>query len=84
MYCRILRLIQQNRERIKGFGVKRIGLFGSYLRGEQKEGSDLKRVRRLLYMELMIRLWHVRRELGEPFRKKFNDILEEIESMNYV
>jgi len=35
-------------------------------------------------MELMIRLWHVRRELGEPFRKKFNDILEEIESMNYV
>ena len=37
----ILRLIQQNRERIKRYGVKRIGLFGSYLRGEQKEGSDI-------------------------------------------
>jgi len=23
------------------FGVKRIGIFGSYLRGEQKRGSDL-------------------------------------------
>ncbi len=37
----ILRLIQQNRERIKRYGVKRIGLFGSYLRGEQKEDSDI-------------------------------------------
>ncbi len=37
----ILKLIQQNRERIKRYGVKRIGLFGSYLRGEQKESSDI-------------------------------------------
>ena len=37
----ILKLIQQNRERIKRYGVKRIGLFGSYLKGEQKEDSDI-------------------------------------------
>jgi len=37
----ILKLIQQNRERIKKYGVKRIGLFGSYLKGEQKEDSDI-------------------------------------------
>jgi predicted nucleotidyltransferase len=37
----ILKLIQQNRDRIKKYGVKRIGLFGSYLRGEQKESSDI-------------------------------------------
>ncbi len=37
----ILKIIQQNRERIKRYGVKRIGLFGSYLRGEQKEDSDI-------------------------------------------
>jgi len=37
----ILKLIQQNKERIKRYGVKRIGLFGSYLRGEQKESSDI-------------------------------------------
>ena len=37
----ILKLIQQNRERIRRYGVKRIGLFGSYLRGEQKESSDI-------------------------------------------
>ncbi len=37
----ILKLIQQNREKIKRYGVKRIGLFGSYLRGEQREDSDI-------------------------------------------
>ncbi len=37
----IFKLIQQNRERIKRYGVKRIGLFGSYLRREQKEDSDI-------------------------------------------
>lgn len=37
----ILKLIQQNKERIKRYGVKRIGLFGSYLKGEQKEDSDI-------------------------------------------
>jgi len=37
----ILKLIQQNKERIRRYGVKRIGLFGSYLKGEQKEDSDI-------------------------------------------
>ncbi len=37
----ILKLIQQNKERIRKYGVKRIGLFGSYLRGEQREDSDI-------------------------------------------
>ncbi len=37
----ILSLLQINRTRIKKFGVKRIGLFGSYARGEQKAVSDI-------------------------------------------
>lgn len=37
----ILKLIEQNREEIRRYGVKRIGLFGSYLRGEQREKSDI-------------------------------------------
>lgn len=28
-------------EKIKGCGVKKIGLFGSYIRNEQKVGSDI-------------------------------------------
>jgi len=38
---KILQRIEENREKIKKFGVKRIGLFGSYLKGEQKQKSDI-------------------------------------------
>jgi predicted nucleotidyltransferase len=37
----ILKAIKKNDGKIKAFGVKRIGLFGSYVRGEQKKGSDV-------------------------------------------
>ena len=37
----VLRKIKENRDKIKRFGVKRIGLFGSYIRGEQKAESDI-------------------------------------------
>ena len=37
----ILKKIKENKEKIKKFGVKRIGLFGSYLRNEQKTESDI-------------------------------------------
>lgn len=38
---RILQIIEANREKIKGFGVRRLGLFGSAARGEATEESDL-------------------------------------------
>jgi predicted nucleotidyltransferase len=37
----ILLKLEQNREAIVGFGVRRLGIFGSYARGEQAEGSDM-------------------------------------------
>lgn len=37
----IIKKILQNRSRIKGFGVKRIGLFGSFLFGAQNKNSDI-------------------------------------------
>ena len=37
----IMRKIEENMEKIKGCGVKKIGLFGSYIRNEQKVGSDI-------------------------------------------
>ena len=37
----ILKRIRENREKIKSFGVKRIGIFGSFVRGEEKGGSDI-------------------------------------------
>lgn len=37
----ILKLIRQNRAATESYGVKRLGLFGSYARGEEEEGSDI-------------------------------------------
>lgn len=37
----ILNTLEQHRETIRGFGVRRLGIFGSYARGEQGEASDM-------------------------------------------
>jgi uncharacterized protein len=37
----VLQKLEANRDTIRGFGVKRLGLFGSVARGEATEGSDL-------------------------------------------
>lgn len=36
-----LKIIEENRETIRGFGVTSLGLFGSAVRGEAKDTSDL-------------------------------------------
>lgn len=37
----ILRRLEENRVTIRGLGVRRLGIFGSYARNEQKEASDM-------------------------------------------
>jgi hypothetical protein len=37
----ILKILRQNRVRLKELGVRRIGLFGSFVRGEQNPDSDI-------------------------------------------
>jgi uncharacterized protein len=37
----ILKVLDKNRSHIRTFGVKRIGLFGSFVRGEQNPDSDI-------------------------------------------
>jgi predicted nucleotidyltransferase len=37
----ILAVLQQNRDTLRRFGVRRLGLFGSYARGKQTTTSDL-------------------------------------------
>jgi predicted nucleotidyltransferase len=37
----ILKALVANKEKISSFGVTKIGLFGSFLAGKQKKGSDL-------------------------------------------
>ena len=37
----VLKVLHQNRDRFKALGVSRIGLFGSFVRGEQHPDSDI-------------------------------------------
>jgi len=37
----ILNVLDQKRSHLRALGVKRIGLFGSFVRGEQHPGSDI-------------------------------------------
>lgn len=37
----IIRLIEANREKIRTFGVRKLGIFGSVARDEQTEDSDV-------------------------------------------
>ncbi len=41
MAKRITSELEKRKEQIKQFGVTKIGLFGSYLHGKQKRGSDI-------------------------------------------
>jgi len=37
----IIKIIKDNKTKIKTFGVERVGIFGSYLRGEARPESDI-------------------------------------------
>ena len=37
----ILRELEKNKKEIKSFGVKKLGLFGSFLKGNNKKNSDI-------------------------------------------
>ena len=37
----IFKIIKQHRRELRRYGVKRIGLFGSFVRGEQTKNSDV-------------------------------------------
>ena len=37
----ILRILKESKKNYKEYGIKNIGLFGSSLRGDSKEGSDI-------------------------------------------
>jgi hypothetical protein len=39
--ARILKALREHEDLLKRYSVKRIGLFGSYARGQQKRGSDV-------------------------------------------
>lgn len=71
----ILAFLESHRDELRAMGVQRIGLFGSYARGEQSPDSDmdfLAEFESVSYRNFM-NLWHfledsfgVKVDLGEP------------------
>ena len=39
--ARILKVLREHEDLLRKYSVKRLGLFGSYARGQQKRGSDV-------------------------------------------
>ena len=37
----VIEVLKQNKPKFLAFGVERVGLFGSFVRDQQKEGSDV-------------------------------------------
>ncbi|MCL4416128.1 MAG: nucleotidyltransferase domain-containing protein [Actinobacteria bacterium] len=37
----VIKKLRENRDNLKKFGVKRVGLFGSFVRGNQRKESDI-------------------------------------------
>jgi predicted nucleotidyltransferase len=63
----ILNLVELNRDAIKRFGVRRLGLFGSHARDEGKMGSDLDFV-----VDLQEKTFDNYMDLKEYLEKLFN------------
>ena len=39
---RIIELLESNREKIQGYGAKKLGLFGSFIRDEQDTSDEIE------------------------------------------
>ncbi len=63
----IINLIRNNQDTIRNYGVSRIGLFGSYVRGDQEENSDI---------DLIVQF-----KKGEKSYMKFFKLSEYLESL---
>jgi len=72
---KILKEIEKNKEKIRKFGVKKIGLFGSFAKNKQKPKSDIdvlvtfEKIRFDNYMELLFFLQRV-------FNKEIDLVIE--------
>lgn len=65
----ILRVLREHRAELQGMGARRLGLFGSFVRGEERPDSDVDLLVELdrrtfdRYMDLKLRLEQL---LGRP------------------
>lgn len=82
----IINKLEKERENIKSKGVKKIGLFGSYLKGKQKRGSDIDFLIQIDEDKIAESYFEILFYLEKLFRKKIDLIIEDDlrKELNYV
>ena len=67
----IVRFIRENRGYLKQqFHIKKIGIFGSFVRGEQREGSDIDLI--IEFQENTSDIYEIKEKLREFFAEHFH------------
>ena len=66
----IIKKLEERKDKLKAKGVKKIGLFGSYLKGTQKRGSDI---------DFLVSFEKIDSVIDKSLRKELNYIKKEIE-----
>ena len=72
----IMRALREHRQALRKYKVKRIGLFGSYVRGEERPGSDIDVIVEFSETKSLLELVRIERELSEALGIKV-DLLTE-------
>ncbi|MCC6905276.1 MAG: nucleotidyltransferase family protein [Anaerolineae bacterium] len=72
----ILATLEQHREALHELGVERIGLFGSFRRGEADQGSDIDLLVRLRTLSFFTGYMRVLLYLEEVFGRPVDLVLE--------
>jgi len=83
---KIINEIKKRKNKLKSKGVKKIGLFGSYLKGTQKRGSDIDFIVTLEKKDLGENYFEVLFYLENLFRRKIDLIVDNSlrPELNYV
>ena len=78
--------IEKRRDKLRDRGVKKIGLFGSYLKGTQKRGSDIDLIISFEEGKVGDNYFEVLFYLENLFKRKVDLIVDKVlrKELNYV
>ena len=79
----VLKKIERNKEAIKAFGVKKLGVFGSVVRGEATEESDIDLVVEFSKRKSLLTVVALERQLSSALGRKV-DVLTQAAISPYL
>ena len=82
---KIIEMIKKQKEKLKEKGVKKIGVFGSYAKNKQKQGSDVDILVEFESIDFD-KYFYILNLLEKMFQKKIDLVIEKnlVPELNYV